>query len=174
MTNNNHQGENMRGIRVAGIAALMALFAAPVVLGQEKNLAPNFSLKNSAGQVVELAKLRGKVVVVNFWATWCHPCQKEIPDLSKLYDQYKGKVMILGVMADNPGDSDLLNFQSDYMMSYPVVRANSDLNVAFNYPQSLPTTFVFDKTGRRVGRPRIGAISPTELSAQLDELVAQN
>ena len=82
--------------------------------------------------------------------------------------------MILGVMADNPADSDLLNFQSDYMMSYPVVRGNSDLNVAFNYPQSLPTTFVFDKTGHRVGRPRIGAISPTDLSAQLDELVAQN
>jgi thiol-disulfide isomerase/thioredoxin len=135
---------------------------------------PDVKYIDTTGHAYTAESLLGKVVVVNFWATWCHPCQKEIPDLSKLYDQYKGKgVMILGVMADSPDDSQLLNFQSDYAMTYPVVRANSDLNVAFNYPQSLPTTFVFDKTGHRVGRPRIGAISPEQLSAQLDELVAQ-
>ncbi|MEO8845555.1 MAG: TlpA disulfide reductase family protein [Kofleriaceae bacterium] len=142
--------------------------------GQDDCL-PDVKYIDTTGHAYTAESLAGKVVVVNFWATWCHPCQKEIPDLSKLYDQYKAKgVMIIGVMADNPADSDLLNFQSDYMMSYPVVRSNSDLNVAFNYPQSLPTTFVFDKTGHRVGHPRIGAISPSDLSAQLDELVAQN
>ena len=156
------------------VGAQQAKACARSANGQDDCL-PDVKFIDTTGHAYTADSLAGKVVVVNFWATWCHPCQKEIPDLSKLYDQCKAKgVMILGVMADNPGDSDLLNFQSDYMMSYPVVRANSDLNVAFNYPQSLPTTFVFDKTGRRVGRPRIGAISPTELSAQLDELVAQN
>jgi cytochrome c-type biogenesis protein len=118
--------------------------------------------------------LLGKVVVVNFWATWCHPCQKEIPDLSKLYERYKSKdVIVLGVMTDSPSDSDLLNFRSDYEMTYPVIRGNSDIITAFNYPQALPTTFVFDKSGHRNGRATVGAIRPETLSAQLDELVAQ-
>ena len=136
---------------------------------------PDVKYIDTTGHAYTADSLLGKVVVVNFWATWCHPCQKEIPDLSKIYDDYKAKgVVILGVMADNPDDSQLLNFQSDYAMSYPVVARHSDLNVGFSYPQNLPTTFVFDKTGHRVGHPRIGAISPSALTAQLDELVAQN
>jgi len=141
--------------------------------GQDDCL-PDVKYIDTQGKAYTAESLAGKVVVVNFWATWCHPCQNEIPDLSKIYDSYKAKgVVMLGLMADNPADNELLNFQSDYQMSYPVVRVNGDLNVAFNYPQSLPTTFVFDKTGHRVGRPRIGAISPSDLTAQLDELVAQ-
>ncbi len=138
---------------------------------------PDVKYIDSQGHAYTAESLQGKVVVVNFWATWCGPCKKEIPDLSKLYDKYKDKnVMILGVMADNPAptDSDLLNFQSDFMMSYPVVRVTSDLNVGFNYPQQLPTTFVFDNSGHRVGRPHIGAISSEQLAAQLDDLVASN
>jgi len=135
---------------------------------------PDVKYVDTTGKAYTLESLTGKVVVVNFWATWCHPCQKEIPDLSKLYDRYKDKgVVILGVMADNPPASDLLNFQSDYEMSYPVVRSNSDLMVAFSYPQALPTTFVYDRGGRIVGQPHIGAISPADISATLDELVAQ-
>jgi thiol-disulfide isomerase/thioredoxin len=135
---------------------------------------PDVKYVDTTGVVYTAQSLLGKVVVVNFWATWCHPCQKEIPDLSKLYERYKSKnVLVLGVMADNPSDAELLNFQSDYEMAYPVVRGNSDLNVAFNYPQALPTTFVFDKTGHRAGRAVVGGIQFDRLSAQLDELVAQ-
>jgi thiol-disulfide isomerase/thioredoxin len=126
------------------------------------------------GKVWTAQSLLGKVVVVNFWATWCHPCQKEIPDLSKLYEQYKAKgVVVLGVMTDSPADSDLLNFRSDYEMTYPVVRGSSDIITAFNYPQALPTTFVFDKNGHSNGRPTVGPVNMSTISAQLDELVAQ-
>ena len=114
-------------------------------------------------------------MVVNFWATWCHPCQKEIPDLSKLYEKYKDKgVVMLGVMTDNPSDSDLLNFQSDYEMTYPVVRANSDILVSFNYPQALPTTFMFDRERPPRRRACTSARSRLDqLDKQLAELVAQ-
>jgi len=135
---------------------------------------PDAKYVDTTGKAYTSETLAGKIVIVNFWATWCHPCQKEIPDLSKLYEKYKARgVVVLGVMTDSPSNSDLLNFQSDYEMTYPIVRANSDLLVSFNYPQALPTTFVFDRGGRRVGSPRVGAISPDDLAATLDDLVAQ-
>lgn len=136
---------------------------------------PDVKYTDVTGKTYTLATLKDKVVLVNFWATWCKPCQAEIPTLSKVYDSYKDKgVVILGVMADNNvPQSELLNFESDHDMSFPVLRASSDLLVAFSYPQSLPTTFVYDRGHRMVGRPHIGAMSSAELTSTLDELVAQ-
>jgi hypothetical protein len=83
--------------------------------------------------------------------------------------------VMLGVLtSDTPSDGDLLNFQSDYEMEFPVVRSSSDIMLSYNYPQALPTTFVFDRHGRRVGSPHVGAIRADELDAQLAQLVAQH
>jgi thiol-disulfide isomerase/thioredoxin len=134
---------------------------------------PDVSYVDTTGHTYTPDSLKGKVVVVNFWATWCHPCQKEIPDLSKLSEKYKQDVVVLGVLGDNPSDSELLNFQSDYAMSYPVVRASSDILTAFHYPQAYPTTFVFDKTGHQVGQPHLGAIRLDDMDKEIAGLIAQ-
>ena len=133
---------------------------------------PDVKYIDTDGKAHTPDSLRGKVVVINFWATWCGPCKKEIPDLSKLYLKYKDKgVVMLGVLAnDNPSESDLLNFRSDYEMEFPVVRQSSDILVSFNYPQALPTTFIYDRAGRRVGSPRVGAIKMDEMDATLKTL----
>lgn len=133
----------------------------------------DFTLKDMNGASVHLADYKGKVVLVNFWATWCGPCKKEIPDLSKLYKQYKDKgVVMLGVLTnDNPSQGELLNFQSDYEMEFPVVRQTSDILVSFNYPQAIPTTFIYDRAGHRVGKPRVGAIKPDEMASTLEQLL---
>lgn len=133
----------------------------------QRDCLPDVNYVDTTGKAYSSTSLNGKVVVVNFWATWCKPCQREIPDLSKSYEKYKSKdVVFLGVMTDNADDQSLLNFESDHEMTYPVVRANSDILVAYNYPESLPTTFVFDRTGKQIFS-KVGGISESELDSLL-------
>lgn len=136
---------------------------------------PQLSYVDTTGKAYTVESLRGKVVVINFWATWCAPCKKEIPDLSKLYLKYKDKgLVILGILSnDTPSDSELLNFASDYEMEFPIVRQTSDILVAYEYPPALPMTWVFDRSGRLVGNPKVGAIRINDFEAQISQLLAQ-
>jgi thiol-disulfide isomerase/thioredoxin len=157
--------------------------AAAACQGGEDDCLPPVTFIDTNGTAYTPAGLAGKVVVVNFWATWCKPCQKEIPDFSKVAERYKGKAVILGVLAsDNPSPDELLNYMSDYNMSYPVIRATKDILLPFHYPNQLPTTFVFDTRGRAVefdaggGRTRrdhLGAMSEAKLSAVIDRALQQ-
>jgi thiol-disulfide isomerase/thioredoxin len=134
---------------------------------------PDVNYVDTNGTAYTKQSLTGKVVVINFWATWCKPCLKEIPDLSKVYAKYKDKgLVVLGVLAsDNPDNGTLLNFQSDNEMTFPVVRANSDILVSYDYPGSLPTTFIFDRTGHQA-HTHVGALSTEKLVAIVDPLLA--
>ncbi len=120
------------------------------------------------------ATLRDKVVVVNFWATWCGPCKKEIPAFNRVYTRYKDQgVVMLGMLQDNQvDDMGLLNFMSDHELTYPVVRANGDILAAFEYPNALPTTFIYDRQGK-VHLVHKGPLEEAELSATLDKLLAR-
>ncbi len=119
-------------------------------------------------------ELKGKTVVVNFWATWCAPCRKEIPAFNKVYDRYKDDgVVMLGVLHDyTVDDVALLNFMSDNEFTYPVVRADEEILAAYHYPRGLPTTFVYDRRGRLVTRHE-GPMTEDQLAAALERALGR-
>lgn len=139
----------------------------------QRDCLPDVSYTDTTGVTYTRDELARKVVLVNFWATWCAPCRQEIPALSKIYDKYKSKgVVFLGVLTDTPDSQQLLNFQSDNDMAYPVVRANRELMASYDEPQNLPTTFVFDRGGKQVFS-HIGLLREGELDALIGQLSAQ-
>jgi thiol-disulfide isomerase/thioredoxin len=153
--------------------------AAAACKSEQGGCLPQLTWVDTNGTAYTPEALAGKVVVVNFWATWCKPCQKEIPDFSKVAERYQGKAVILGVLSgDNPSPDQLLNYMSDYEMSYPVIRASRDIMLAFDSPGQLPTTFVFDPSGNPVmfedgrggmRRHHLGAMSEAKLAAVIDQ-----
>lgn len=133
--------------RFSNIVALAVLVSA-FAFGQSLGKAPNFSLKTADGKTVELKKLKGKVVVVNFWATWCGPCKKEIPGFLDVYKQYKSKGLeIVGVSLDQDGWKPVKPFIKDHGITYPVVIGDDELARAYGGIEGIPTTFVIDRKG---------------------------
>ncbi len=140
----------------------------------QRDCLPEVNYIDTTGAAYPRDSLVGKVVLVNFWATWCAPCEKEIPDLSKAYQKYKSQgVVFLGIMIDDPDSQKLLNFQSDHDMSYPVVRANRDVMASYDNPDAYPTTLIYDRSGKQVYK-HLGQVRPSELDSLLATLAAKN
>lgn len=156
------------GLLVAGATALVACNTATKSAQASCSTAdeclPTVDYHDIHKQPFKKSNLDGKVVVVNFWATWCGPCKKEIPAFNRTYIEYKGKgVEFLGVLYDNQvDDAGLLNFMSDYEMTYPVIWADTPVLKAYDYPRALPTTFVYDRKGKLV-KKHAGPMSDDDL-----------
>lgn len=117
--------------------------------------------------------LAGKVVMVNLWATWCRPCIKEIPALTKAYQKHKGEgFVLLGVMIDEPSDQQLQSFALRTGLDYPVIRGTPEIFDAFERPRAVPTTFIYDRGGNLRFR-HSGPVSERQLEDALAELLAE-
>jgi|ERR1051326_3932267 peroxiredoxin len=113
--------------------------------------APNFSWKDSTGKTVDLDSFHGTVTLVNFWATWCGPCKRELPDLISLSREMDNrKVKFIGVSTDRGPNTveDVRTFVKDRGIPYQVLIANDDLEDAFGNPRAIPTTFIIDANGK--------------------------
>jgi peroxiredoxin len=109
----------------------------------------DFTMKDAEGRDIRLSDYRGKVVLLNFWATWCGPCRVEIPEFVEVYKEYRDRGFeILGVLSqDEPSRDDLQAFASSYKMNYPLFRANEDFENAHGPIWALPTTYIIDRQG---------------------------
>ena len=161
----------MKVIKFLGVVALIGLIVAMACAAAGPNgKAPNFALKTSAGKTIELEKLKGKVVVVNFWATWCGPCRKEIPGFQEVYKQYQGKGLeIVGISLDRNGWDVVKPYVEQKQIGYPVVIGDGDLADAYGGIDAIPTTFIVDKKGNIV-QQHVGYMSQQELENQIKNL----
>jgi len=113
----------------------------------EDKPAPNFALKDMNGQTVHLSDYAGKVVVLNFWATWCPPCRKELPDFAELQQEYGSKgLQMLGIALDEEGLAKVKPFVDAAQMPYPVLLPNSTI-IPYGEMNVIPVTFLIDRKG---------------------------
>lgn len=139
---------------------------------EELPAAPLFTLKNLDGKDVSLSDYRGKIVFVNFWATWCGPCRMEIPHFVKLMDKYSDDLAILGISVDDPRDYDKIPaFSSSFNINYPILLDDKgQVNYMYGGIQSIPTTFVLNREGKALGRI-IGARSYEQFEELLKKVM---
>jgi peroxiredoxin len=109
---------------------------------------PNFTLKDLQGKAVELGSFHGKVVFINFWATWCDPCRAEMPAMERLYQDFKDKdFVMLAISEDLEGKSAVEPFVKEFKFTFPIL-LDQDLVINEQYEvRGIPTTFLIDKTG---------------------------
>jgi thiol-disulfide isomerase/thioredoxin len=132
----------------------------------------DFVLKDKNGVDVHLTDYKGKVVLLNFWATWCGPCKVEIPEFVEVYARYKDRgFVILGVLSqDSPSKDQLLSFLAENKMEYPVMYSSEKIEAAFDDIWALPTSFLISRDGAMCAK-QLGPASKEDLERSIKALL---
>jgi peroxiredoxin len=130
---------------------------------EARELAPDFTLDDLSGTPVRLEELRGKVVVLDFWATWCPPCEFQIPILNQVYEAHReaGDVEILGISVDTEGPDAVQEYIAKHQAVYPILMGSESLARTFGAP-GFPSLIVVDPSGR-IAEVHVGLIEAPEL-----------
>ncbi|MGH9714317.1 MAG: TlpA family protein disulfide reductase [Candidatus Acidiferrales bacterium] len=132
--------------------------------------APPFLLRDLDGNLISTASWQGKVVLVNFWATWCPPCREEIPVLIDLAKKYKDGLLIVGVSMDDGPAEEVRQFAQGAGINYPIVMRSHELVAEYGGVPALPTSFFINKEGRVVQKHE-GLFSPTLYETEIRALL---
>jgi thiol-disulfide isomerase/thioredoxin len=153
-----------RNYAKAGSTYPVALFVTALIclntvraLAQETSTArtpaPDWQLNDLDGKTLKFSDFRGKVVILDFWATWCVPCRVKIPNFVELQKQYGDKgLRVVGVSLDEQGPEVVKNFVKQFGVAYPIVIGNQKVADAYGGIDAIPTTFVIDRKGRIVNQ----------------------
>jgi len=137
---------------VSNVAEIVSVLKRP-------DKAPNFTWKDKNGRQVDFDAYRGKVTLINFWATWCGPCKKELPDLIAISKEMSNRgVKIIGISTDRGTNvrEDVASYISEKGIPYQIVISNEEIEEAFGNVRLIPTTFVIDPDGK-IAQTIVGA-----------------
>ena len=163
-------------VLVAGLYWVNRYWIAPAVKSQassdgEHPAAPDFSLTDIAGRKLALGNYRGKVVLLDFWATWCGPCRFEIPAFVELQNRYGAQgLAVIGISMDD-GPDPVVEFYRQFKMNYPVAVGNERLGELYGGILGLPTTFLIGRDGRIYAK-HVGATDPAVFEDEIKKLLA--
>jgi thiol-disulfide isomerase/thioredoxin len=164
-------------ISIVGLCLILALFI-PHCAKRPKDpgASPDFTLKTFEGQEITLSGLKGKVVLLDFWATWCAPCKESIPHLIQLYKNFKDRGFeLIGMSMDKAGDVEMVRrFVKSMEIPYPIIMTSDE--VARSYKVTgLPTTVLIDKEGK-IREKIVGFNSAIgqQITSKVEELIAEN
>jgi thiol-disulfide isomerase/thioredoxin len=129
----------------------------------------DYSLPDLHGKTHSIADYRGKWVIVNYWATWCPPCQDEIPELVEFHERHKNSdAVVIGVNFEDIGTEQLVSFVDSYLISYPILRSEPLAATPLGVIPGLPTTYIIAPDGSPVAR-QVGPIT----GKQLEDYIAR-
>ncbi|MBZ0264771.1 TlpA family protein disulfide reductase [bacterium] len=141
-----------------------------IPLAEAQN-APNWKLSDLDGNMKQLSDYKGKVVILDFWDTWCPPCKKEIPGFIELQDQYGDNgLVIIGAAFGRDGKDAVAEFTKEWKINYPIVLADRETSNMYGGIRSIPTTFVIDQEGR-VRAVHVGYVFKGIFEEQVKELL---
>jgi peroxiredoxin len=172
---------HLRLIAIVGVAAILGIVAcspsrpAPahsvVKEDSQRKHAPDFALKDAKGKLVHLADYRGKVVVLDFWATWCGPCVIEIPWFTEFQRKYKDRGFeVLGVSMDDDGWKAITPFVERRKVNYRVLLGDDKTGDLYGGLEALPTTFVIDRYGR-IAAVHVGLTDKKDFENAIEKLL---
>ena len=140
---------------------------------KDRKTAPDFALKDADGRTVRLSDYRGKVVLVNFWATWCGPCKIEIPWFMELEQENKDRgFAVLGVAMDEGGWDAIKPFLAELRVNYRTLLGTDMVAQQFGGVEALPTTFVIDREGR-IASTHVGLVNKSDYENDIEALLAR-
>jgi len=125
---------------------------------------PAFTVTALDGRSISSSEWRGKVVLVNFWATWCPPCRAEIPDLITLQEKYRDHLVVVGIAEDEGSVDVVKRFAAEHKINYPIVMSTPEIRKIFPEVMALPTTFVLDRDGN-LAQKNVGMLNAKETEA---------
>jgi cytochrome c biogenesis protein CcmG, thiol:disulfide interchange protein DsbE len=143
---------------------------AVIRLIRDPDPSPEFAVRDMDGRLVSLAAARGKVVLLNFWATWCGPCRMEVPDLVTLQTKYGDRLQVIGLVVDDEDEAAVRAFAKRYAINYPIAMATSEMRFRFGGVPALPTSFIIDAQGRVVQK-HIGLRDPVLYETEIRALL---
>ena len=166
----------MRKLAITLVAVVLTIagFVRSAPCKAQQTLAPNLVLKDVNGRTLRLRDYRGKVVLINFWATWCPPCRAEMPDLVRLQREHAHEgLQIIGITYPPERKDRVLRFARSVKVNYPIVLGTRQIKAGFSSDETLPLTVVIDRDGK-VKEIISGILLPQEFDEKIKPLLMNN